>query len=201
MTSVTNPPDTLRNLIKDIRFAMMTTIRPDGSLQSRPMTTQANDGQDDTLWFFSGRSAHAAADIAARPHVNLSYGDPSSQRFVSISGRAEVIDDPVELRARWRPEYSEWFPQGISDPSIVLLKVTIERADYWPSASTWVGRTLAFAKSLVTGQEPIPAAPRPVTLQPIGAGRIARVNWTVLLWAIGVPIPLVLLVALFRGCG
>lgn len=27
-----------------------------------------------------------------------------------------------------------------------------------------------------------------------------RVNWTILLWAIGVPLPIVLIVALMRGC-
>jgi hypothetical protein len=30
--------------------------------------------------------------------------------------------------------------------------------------------------------------------------RAAKVNLTMLLWAIGVPIPLVLIVALMRGC-
>ena len=30
--------------------------------------------------------------------------------------------------------------------------------------------------------------------------RFAAVNWSVLLWAIGVPIPIVLIVALMRGC-
>ena len=30
--------------------------------------------------------------------------------------------------------------------------------------------------------------------------RFAGVNWTVLLWAIGIPLPIVLIVALFRGC-
>ena len=31
--------------------------------------------------------------------------------------------------------------------------------------------------------------------------RRGRVNWTVLLWAIGVPLPIVLIVGLLRGCG
>jgi len=30
--------------------------------------------------------------------------------------------------------------------------------------------------------------------------RAGAVNWTILLWAIGVPLPLVLIVALMRGC-
>ncbi len=30
--------------------------------------------------------------------------------------------------------------------------------------------------------------------------RCGQVNWSVLLWAIGVPIPIVIIVALMRGC-
>lgn len=33
-----------------------------------------------------------------------------------------------------------------------------------------------------------------------GASRRGEVKWAVLLWAIGVPLPLVLIVALLRGC-
>ena len=33
-----------------------------------------------------------------------------------------------------------------------------------------------------------------------GATRRGEVKWAVLLWAIGVPLPLVLIVALMRGC-
>ena len=30
--------------------------------------------------------------------------------------------------------------------------------------------------------------------------RIAKMNLTVLLWAIGIPLPIVLFIAMFRGC-
>ncbi len=32
------------------------------------------------------------------------------------------------------------------------------------------------------------------------ASRIGAVNWTVLAWAVGIPIPLVLILGLMRGC-
>jgi hypothetical protein len=38
------------------------------------------------------------------------------------------------------------------------------------------------------------------THEPIPTQRSGRVNWTVLLWAVGVPLPIVLIVALLRGC-
>ncbi len=31
-------------------------------------------------------------------------------------------------------------------------------------------------------------------------GRLAQVNWTILAWAIGVPLPIVAIIALMRGC-
>ncbi len=40
------------------------------------------------------------------------------------------------------------------------------------------------------------AAPRPLSSR----WRSAKVRWAVLLWAIGVPLPLVLLFVLIRGC-
>lgn len=39
-----------------------------------------------------------------------------------------------------------------------------------------------------------------MSLEPTSQARRGRVNWTVLLWAIGVPLPIVLIVALLRGC-
>lgn len=43
-----------------------------------------------------------------------------------------------------------------------------------------------------------PSVPPPAHID--APGRSGRVNWTILLWAIGVPLPLVLIVALMRGC-
>lgn len=192
-------PETLKTLIKDIRFAMLTTRGDDGSLRSRPMTTQAPDA-DDTLWFFCHRSTHAAGDITAQPQINLSYSDAASHRYVSISGHAEVVEDRIRMRELWHPEYVEWFPQGLADPDLALVRITVERADYWQSPATWFGRTLAFARSLVTGEPAAVPPSGPVTIPPGGSTRTGRVNWTVLLWALGVPLPIVLLVALFRGC-
>lgn len=39
-----------------------------------------------------------------------------------------------------------------------------------------------------------------MSIPPSHHARLARVNWTVLLWAVGVPLPIVLIVALMRGC-
>ena len=43
----------LRELIKDVKVAMLCTVEPDGSVHSRPMMTQKTEF-DGRLWFFTG---------------------------------------------------------------------------------------------------------------------------------------------------
>ena len=203
MTTIHLPKELLSEMIKDIRFAMLTTANEAGDLHSRPMTTQQeghHKEHDGTLWFIISRSSQSAAEIQAHPHVNLSYSDPATHRYVSVSGKGTLVEDHNRIVKFWQSDYSVWFPKGVNDPELVLLKVSVESAEIWQSPSTWIGRTLAFAKSLVTGE--------PTTHEGFKAGnpsnsnpsRFGRVNWTVLLWAIGVPLPLLLIVALMRGC-
>ncbi len=199
MTTIHLPKERMSEMIKDIRFAMLTTCNEAGDLHSRPMTTQQEE-HDGILWFIIGRSAQSAVDILTHPHVNLSYSDPTTHRYVSVSGRATLVEDHSRIVKFWQSDYSVWFPKGVDDPELVLLKVSVESAEIWQSPSTWMGRTLAFAKALVTGDpeahESLKAG-NPANSNPT---RLGRVNWTVLLWAVGVPLPLLLIVALMRGC-
>src|SRR5689334_858328 len=52
----------LGELIKDIKFAMLTTVEPDGSLHSRPMATQEVEFDGD-LWFFTGASTAKVDEV------------------------------------------------------------------------------------------------------------------------------------------
>src|SRR5690606_30642051 len=52
----------LRELIKDIDIAMLTTVDEDGSLRSRPMGTQEAEFDGD-LWFFTSLTTGTAIEI------------------------------------------------------------------------------------------------------------------------------------------
>lgn len=149
MSASESIPDTLTALIHDIRFAMLTTRSPDGSLSCRPMMTQDDDG-DGFLWFFAGSTTHKASDILANPEVNLSYSDLGSQRYISVSGRATMIIDRAQMLTRWRPGYAAWIPLGIDDPDMALLKVVISHVEFWRPPSTWTGQALACGTHTAT---------------------------------------------------
>ena len=54
----------LAELIGEIRIAMLTTTAEDGSLRSRPMTTQQATF-DGKLWFFTKRESPKVDEISA----------------------------------------------------------------------------------------------------------------------------------------
>ena len=122
----------LGQMIEGFNVAMLTTVAEDGSLHSRPMATQYANF-DGTLWFFTHAHAHKAGDVARYQKVNISYIDPDKERYISISGQAELVRDREKIQAIWNPTYKTWFPQGLQDPDLALLKISLEQAEYWDS--------------------------------------------------------------------
>ena len=142
----------LNLLTKDINIAMVTTIDK-GVLRSRPMATQETDF-DGELWFFTSKQTHKAEEIEKDNRVNVSYSEPEDNRYVSMSGTAELVDDRAKIEELWSPTYLAWFPKGLEDENLILLKVSVEQAEYWDATSSSVVEALGLLKSLVTGERP-----------------------------------------------
>ena len=144
----------LRELVKDIDFCMMTTVDEGRDLHSRPMSSNGDIDADGDIWFFTNASSHKVSEIKSLPKVNVSFADPENQRYVSVSGTAQIVRDRAKIDELWRPEFKIWFPEGKDDPEIALLRVSLEKAEYWDSPSSTIGYALSFVSSLVTGKEP-----------------------------------------------
>jgi general stress protein 26 len=140
----------LNDLIKDIRVAMLTTIDW-GVLRSRPMQTQEFEF-DGELWFFTSTETHKTEEIEKDRRVNVSYASPESNSYVSVSGTADIVKDHAKIEELWTPIHKAWFPKGIEDPNLVLLKVTVEQAEYWDAPSGTIVQLFGFIKALVTGE-------------------------------------------------
>ena len=141
----------LQDLMKNVKFCMLTTVTAEGSLRSRPMTLQQTETDGD-LWFFVDEHTPLADEIELQPKVNLSFASGSS--FVSVSGTAHLRDDPSKKEELWNPAYKMWFPQGLADPDLVLLKIEAESAEYWDTPGTNVVYLFGMLKTLMTGKPP-----------------------------------------------
>lgn len=142
--------DKLNELIKDIDIAMLTTQETNGTLRSRPMGTQQVEFDGD-LWFFTRIDAAKVDEVRQDRHVNVSYADKDNQRYVSVSGTAQVTQDQQKINELWNPIAKIWFPDGKDDPSLALMKVHVTQAEYWDAASNRMVQLAQLAKGLVTG--------------------------------------------------
>lgn len=135
---------TVHELIKDIETAMLTTISEEG-LVSRPMKTQDVEF-DGNLWFLTKKDSDKFHELLRNQHVNVAYAGKS---FVSIRGKAELVEDKEKLKQIWSPMYEQLLETKIDDPNLVLIKVNAETAEYWDSGNIF--KTAKFMLSRMLG--------------------------------------------------
>lgn len=138
------------DLVKEIRFAMLATEDADGRLRSRPMATMQMDAGGN-LWFFTALSSPKIDETIQHRQINLSYARTDKQDYLSVSGIGEIVRDKEKMRTLWTAWVKPWFPKGLDDPDLVLLKVTITDAEYWMAPGNAVKRLYGLAKGMVTG--------------------------------------------------
>lgn len=120
----------LDQLIHDIPVAILTTCRSDGTLHSRPMVN-VNPRFDGDLWFFTHQSDPKVREIIENPSVNVGFASPAEGRYVSLSGTAWTVHNGDRARDLWCDACDRWFPKGLDDPQLTLLRVEPHAAEYW----------------------------------------------------------------------
>ena len=141
----------LADLIAEAGIAMLATAEPDGTLRSRPLATLEMDSEG-KLWFFTAMSSGKVSEIDQHRKVNLSYVNLDKQDYVSVSGHARLFRDPEKMRELWTPWVEPWFPEGLDDPDLGLLEVTVDDAEYWDAPASKTQRLFGLAKALSSGK-------------------------------------------------
>lgn len=134
-------------LVENIGFAMLTSRNFQGGLSSRPLAVQQMDSEGN-LWFLVNDSSSLAEEIRASNKVNVTLTKPESSIYVSLSGSAELSHDRGKLLELWGPSAYAYFPRGLDDPDLVILRVRIESAELWDSPSTKVVQAWKFNSNL-----------------------------------------------------
>ncbi len=141
----------LNEKIKGIKIAMLTTLdKASGTLRSRPMATLSEEKGSEDLWFLTQASAHKVEEADGYP-VNLSYASPEENRYISVSGVAQLVQDRKKVEKSWKTEHAVWFPKGKEDPDLALLKVTAMSAEYWDGPANSMMQVFQAATSFATG--------------------------------------------------
>jgi len=145
----------LWELIKDIRFAMLTHRHADGSLHSHPLTTQNRSLEPGgPLYFFVSKQSEVGQRLLADGNVCLSYADLKKDQWISVSGQATISEDMDTKKKLFNALAKAWFPGGAEDPDLELVEVRIVNAEYWDIKENKVTQLLKMATAAVTGNKP-----------------------------------------------
>ena len=155
MSKDKNPHDRLWEMIKDMRFGMLTHRHPEGGLHAHPLTTQNKGlGEKAILYFFVSRSTEVGQRLRTDGNVNVSYSDPHKDVYVSITGRAVVSEDQDAKDRLFNPIAKAWFPGGSTDPDLELVEVHIVHAEYWDVKESKLTQLFKMTAAAICGERP-----------------------------------------------
>ncbi|TWU15558.1 pyridoxamine 5'-phosphate oxidase family protein [Allorhodopirellula heiligendammensis] len=126
-----NTEQKLIDLINDFDTAMLVTRGEREDLEARPMAI-AKIEDDGQIWFVTDRHSGKVSELKADANVVLAM--QSSNKFVSLTGVAAIIDDRAQLDELWNEAWKVWFPDGKSSESITLVRVRPTHGQYWDNS-------------------------------------------------------------------
>ena len=139
----------VRDIIKGTRIAMLTHVDEDGRLVSKPMATKEVDF-DGTVRFIAERASDQGMDIQKNPNVNVAYSGNGA--WVSLSGKARIVNDTDKLRELWSSFTGSWLEGGPENHNNVLIEIDADTAEYWDTpGGSKVTQVANLIKAKVTG--------------------------------------------------
>jgi general stress protein 26 len=119
----------VRELLKSFSTAMLVTRDFQGMLHARPMAV-ADVTDPCELWFITQKDSAKVDEIESHHGVHV-VCQRDHTVYLSLNGKATLVQDRKHIERVWKEPFRIWFPDGKDDPALMLIKVTIERAEYW----------------------------------------------------------------------
>lgn len=100
----------------------------------------------------SSRQSDKNFEIGDDARVQLFYANKGDSEFLSIYGKATILDDPKTIEEVWSPIAKAWFQEGKTDPDVTVLKVVPEDAYYWDTKNGKMISLIKIMASVVGGR-------------------------------------------------
>ncbi len=78
--------------------------------------------EDFTIWFGTNVKSRKVEQIKKNPNVTLYYQDNDKTGYVVIHAKAQIVDDPVEKKKRWKKAWEDFYPNNRE--AYTLIKAT-----------------------------------------------------------------------------
>lgn len=144
--------DKLTKLVDEVKVCMFATVQEDYTVTSRPMQTIKVDSEGN-IWFFTNEFSEKVEEISKDNTVYLMYSHPGNNTYVHLKGICSVVTDKEKIQEMWSPIVKAWFPEGVDDPALSLLKVDTLEASYWDGSASKFVVFFNIVKAIATGEK------------------------------------------------
>jgi general stress protein 26 len=152
-SSKENHTEKIHELLGKFHTAMLVTHGRDQAPHARPMAIAKIEPNCD-LWFFTQLDSEKTREIEEDEQVMVVCQKEHSV-YLSLVGKAGVVMDRTEVSALWKESYKVWFPKGIEDPNLALIRVTVLEAEFWDSSGfKGIKYLFSAARAYINGQTP-----------------------------------------------
>src|SRR3954470_6551 len=144
----------VRKLLPSFKAALFVTGVASGTgLHSRPLALQGDPSVfGGTLWFFADDRSPKVYELAVNTAVTLFMQNDSATHYLQLDGTASLSKDISKMRELYTPMLKTWFPGGLEDPHLTLIRFDAATGAFWESPGGAWQVAAAFATSLITGK-------------------------------------------------
>ena len=115
-----------RIIIDSARCRVLVSVDEEGKPHAREMDPfDPEDGM--VIWFGTNPNTRKVKQIKNNPNVAVFYYDTKGMSYVSINGKAELVNDPAEKEKHWKSYWKRYYPDR--DKDMILIKVVPERME------------------------------------------------------------------------
>ena len=159
---MTDSHDRVWDIIEKVGVCMLTT-RFAGGLRARPVEARP-DRKAGLIFFVTDVHSAKEHEIGTEHDVGLVFIDHAANAYLSITARAEVLNDHAKAEEIWKATDSAWW-HGPDDPAVCVLRVTPTIAELWDGPASKAVAIYEFAKARMTGEKPNLGENRKVTVK------------------------------------
>jgi general stress protein 26 len=142
------------DILKSFSTAMFVTMGPTGRPEARPMHVARVEDEAGDVWFFTSKGATLVDEITQDMTVLLTFQNENSA-YLSLRGKARLVEDRNRIKEMWKELYRVWFPGGTEDPDIALVAVSPIDAEYWDNRGmNKLEYMFESAKAYLKGEKP-----------------------------------------------
>jgi general stress protein 26 len=137
-----------RAIMAAAKNCALVTLDGSGAPQVRMMDPFPPE-EDLSVWMATSPDTRKAVEIEADARVALVYFDAGDPGYATLIGKARLVDDLGERRARWKEEWEPYYPGGPGGDSYRLIEVVARRLEVVSLAHDIAADPLAWQPAIV----------------------------------------------------